>query len=626
MITKIIFTLVALLVFIVGNRLTFLITTNPYSGVDLILSLEYAFSGLSAHLLENPFFIDFSSVSFMIGIFFVLLFLMIVLIINVNKSKNYRRGEEHGSGRWGTPKDIKPLVEREKKKETKVGIYNNTILSAREKISLNTRKTDINNNIFVIGDPGSWKTRGLVTPNLLQFNCNPVITDPKGGTLKNTGKAYLDMGFKLKIFNVVNFIRSMKFNPFAYLKDEKDILQLTKNFIANTKGKEAKEDFWVKAEELLFTTLIAYIYYVLEPAKRNFSSLIDLVTLIKPPSEEGQSTEADKLFEKLEEERGKNFFPVVQYKLFKQAAGEAASGILISAATRISPFNIDVVREITSTDEMEFEKFPEEKTALFLIIDDKDTTFNFLVGMLQHTLMNTLCWLADNKYPNESLPIHHRFWCDEFTNIGKWPEFEKLISNVRSRNISIVPIIQVYSQLNDVYGKEKAKSIAGSCATWLFLGGTDEETLKLISTKCGNTTVDRREFNATRGKNGSTNINNSIIKRELIMPDEVEMIGNQNCIVKIKGVYPFKSRKYNLNNHPNYNLLAEAHPDNVFDIERYVAFGDESWTKEVKEMPGIELTEEMIQESLQEIEAFEFVFEEENEFDFLLNPKEKLVG
>jgi len=595
---KIILLIVSVVTFLFGNRIGYLFLNSPYTN-NTLASGMFAFGNVISSFGQNLIFVSYESIALLFGLVFALVVLMFLTNSRNDNDKNYRKGEEHGSSRWATKKDLKKLIDKD--------FSANTLLSEDVRISMNTRKTDINNNIAIIGDPGSGKTRDFLKGNLLQFNCNPIITDPKGDVLNDVGTAYQQQGCKIKIFNVRDFTKSMKFNPFPYLKTEKDFLQLTNLFITNTKGKDAKEDFWVKAEELIFTTLIGLIHYVYPQESQNFSSLIDLILKIKPPSEDGDSNEADELFAMIEKEYGAEFFPVVHYGLFKKAAGDAASGVLISAATRVAPFNIKEVREITEYDEMNFDDFATEKTALFLIIDDRDTTFNFLVGMLQSVLLNRLCDIADDDFPGKGLPIHHRFYLDEFPNIGRWANFEKTIATVRSRNISLVPMIQLYPQLINVYGKEIAKTIIGNCATWLFLGGTDEDTLKLISTRCGKTTIDKQSVSENRGTNGSTSFNNDVMARDLILPDEVEMIGNRKCIVKIKGVYPFLSTKMQLENHPNYKMLADYDKANIFDVKAYITLGTNDWLEKFKNTLSDEetiISEEDILVSLSEMESF----------------------
>ena len=507
--------------------------------------------------------------------------------------KNFLRGIEHGSSRWARSHEIKPLVDKRPDK--------NILLTNTEKISIDQEFTGLNCNTLVVASSGKGKTRFYVKPNLMQMHSNYIITDPKGTILSDCGQMLKDNGYNIKVFNNVNFARSMHYNPFAYISSEVDILKFVNALIQNTRGKDSKEDFWVNAEKLLYYALVGYIFYEHEKEDRNFKALMDLLNKVTVSDDEDEESEGDLIFRQLERRKGSDHFAIRQYKKFKDAAGESAKSVLFSCGTRMAPFDLTVIREITEYDEMNFYDFPEEKTALFIVIDDKNTTFNFLVAMLYSQLFDVLCYLADNKY-NGKLPIHHRLELDEFGNIGKIADFERLISTIRSREISCSVIVQSMAQIKAIY-KDDEQTIIENCASLLYLGGTGKDTPKYISEMADKTTIDHRSYNETKGKNGSTSVNNSIIGRDLITPSEVRRLKRNECLLFVDGLYPFKSKKFNIKKHPKYKLLSEYDEGNYFDVEKFLNPEDEIWVKEVvetNEVLDIEIRDEDIAEIFDE--------------------------
>ena len=515
---------------------------------------------------------------------------VIVRLAVYAKGKNarkYRKGIEYGSARWGTAADIAPYVDP-------VSDWN-IPLTQTEKLTMSSRpknpKYARNKNILVIGGSGSGKTRFFVKPSLMQMHSSYVVTDPKGqllsevGTMLRRGAPKLDENgkpmrdargkviyepYRIKVLNTINFKKSMKYNPFAYIRSEKDILKLVNVIIANTKGdgEKSSEDFWVKAERLLYCALIGYIWYEAEPEEKNFLTLLELINAseAREDDEEFQSP-VDILFAKLEKEHP-DHFAVKQYRKFKLAAGKTLKSILISCGARLAPFDIAELREIMSDDELELDTLGDRKTALFLIMSDTDTTFNFVIAMLQSQLFNLLCDKADDVYGGR-LPVHVRCLLDEFANIGQIPNFDKLIATIRSREISASIILQSQSQLKTIY-KDAADTIVGNCDTTLFLGGKEKSTLKEISELLGKETIDSFNQSENRGSQVSHGLNYQKLGKELMTQDEIAVMDGGKCILQLRGVRPFFSDKFDITKHPRYKYLADADKKNTFDIERYM--------------------------------------------------------
>ena len=481
-------------------------------------------------------------------------------------AKKYRKGIEYGSARWGTADDIKPY--------TDPVFENNIPLTQTERLTMNSRpkqpKYARNKNILVIGGSGSGKTRFFVKPSLMQMHSSYVVTDPKGTVLIECGKLLQRGGYRIKVLNTINFKKSMKYNPFAYLRSEKDILKLVNTLIANTKGdgEKAGEDFWVKSERLFYCALIGYIWYEAPEEEKNFTTLLEMINASEArEDDEDFQNPVDLMFERLEE-KDPEHFAVKQYKKYKLAAGKTAKSILISCGARLAPFDIKELRELMETDEMELDTIGDRKTALFVIISDTDDTFNFVVSILYTQLFNLLCDKADDEYGGR-LPVHVRCLLDEFANIGQIPKFEKLIATIRSREISASIILQSQSQLKAIY-KDNADTIVGNCDTTLFLGGKEKTTLKEISEILGKETIDSFNTSETRGRELSHGLNYQKLGKELMTQDEIAVMDGGKCILQLRGVRPFFSDKYDITKHPKYKYLSDADPKNAFDMEKHI--------------------------------------------------------
>ena len=427
-----------------------------------------------------------------------------------------------------------------------------------------------NKNILVIGGSGSGKTRFFVKPNLMQLHSSYVVTDPKGTVLVECGKMLVRGGYRIKVLNTINFKKSMKYNPFAYLRSEKDILKLVNTIIMNTKGDGEKsgEDFWVKAERLLYSALIGYIHYEAPEAEKNFTTLLDMINASEArEDDEDYKSPVDEMFERLEE-KDPEHFAVRQYSKYKLAAGKTAKSILISCGARLAPFDIRELRELMETDEMELDTIGDRKTALFLIMSDTDSTFNFVIAMLQSQLFNLLCDKADDVYGGR-LPVHVRCLLDEFANVGQIPQFDKLIATIRSREISASIILQSQSQLKAIY-KDNADTISGNCDVTLFLGGKEKTTLKEMSELLGKETIDSFNTGENRGRETSHSLNYQKLGKELMTQDEIAVMDGGKCILQVRGVRPFFSDKYDITKHPRYKYLSDADPKNAFDVEKYM--------------------------------------------------------
>ena len=532
-------------------------------GADLSAKILYigdgfasAFSSLapSFHLLD-----------LLIGIAGAVIIRLIVYFKGKN-AKKYRLGMEYGSARWGTPADIAPFVDED--------FFNNIPITQTERITMSSRpkqpKYARNKNILVIGGSGSGKTRFFCKPSLLQCHSSYVVTDPKGTILNEVGRLLERKKYRIKSLNLINFKKSMRYNPLAYIRSEKDILKLVNALIMNTKGEGDKsgEDFWVKAERLYYSALIGYIWYEATEDEKNFITLLDLINAseAREDDEEYQSP-VDLLFADLEE-KDPDHFAVKQYKKFKMAAGKTLKSILISCGARLAPFDIKELRELMAYDELELDTLGDSKAALFVIISDTDSTFNFVAALMYSQLFNLLCDKADDFYGGR-LPVHVRLILDEFANIGQIPAFDKLIATIRSREISASIILQSQSQLKAIY-KDSADTIVGNCDSTLFLGGKEKTTLKEISELLGKETIDSYNRSENRGTQISHGLSYQKLGKELMTQDELAVMDGGKCIFMLRGVRPFFSDKYDLTRHPNYKYTADADPKNVFDMERYM--------------------------------------------------------
>ena len=529
---------------------------------------------------------SFHALDICIGILGAILVRLAVYVKGKN-AKKYRKGIEYGSARWGTAADIAPYIDP-------VPDWN-IPLTRTESLTMTSRpkdpKTARNKNILVIGGSGSGKTRFFVKPSIMQMHSSYVITDPKGQLLKETGKMLLHGApkldengkpvrdsrgkviyepYRIKVLNTINFSKSMKYNPLAYVRSEKDILKLVNVIIANTKGdgEKSSEDFWVKAERLLYCALIGYIWYEAEPEERNFITLLDLLNACEArEDDETYKSPVDILFDDLAKKQPEHF-AVKQYVKFKMAAGKTLKSILVSCGARLAPFDIKELRDIMTEDELELDTMGDRKTALFLIMSDTDTTFNFVIAMLQSQLFNLLCDKADDFY-NGRLPVHVRCLLDEFANIGQIPNFDKLIATIRSREISASIILQSQSQLKTIY-KDAADTIVGNCDSTLFLGGKEKGTLKEISELLGKETIDSLNQSENRGAQTSHGLSYQKLGKELMTQDEIAVMDGGKCILQLRGVRPFFSDKFDITKHPRYKYLSDADKKNVFDVERYM--------------------------------------------------------
>ena len=521
-----------------------------------------------------------------VGIFGAIL-VRLAVYLKAKNAKKYRRGVEYGSARWGRPEDIAPYIDP-------VPDWN-IPLTRTESLTMTSRpkqpKYARNKNILVIGGSGSGKTRFFVKPSIMQMHSSYVITDPKGQLLTETGKMLLHGApkldengkpvrdgrgkviyepYRIKVLNTINFSKSMKYNPLAYVRSEKDILKLVNVIIANTKGdgEKSSEDFWVKAERLLYCALIGYIWYEAEPEERNFITLLDLLSACEArEDDETYKSPVDILFDDLAKKQPEHF-AVKQYAKFKMAAGKTLKSILVSCGARLAPFDIKELRDIMTEDELELDTMGDRKTALFLIMSDTDTTFNFVIAMLQSQLFNLLCDKADDFY-NGRLPVHVRCLLDEFANIGQIPNFDKLIATIRSREISASIILQSQSQLKTIY-KDAADTIVGNCDVTLFLGGKEKSTLKEISELLGKETIDSLSQSENRGVQTSHGLSYQKLGKELMAQDEIAVMDGGKCILQLRGVRPFFSDKFDITKHPRYQYLSDADKRNVFDVERYM--------------------------------------------------------
>ena len=529
------------------------------------------FSGKALHLMEG-FATAFSSlvpsfhpIDLCVGVAAALLIRLAVYVKGKN-AKKFRKNLEYGSARWGKPEDIAPYVDPK--------FENNVILTQTERLMMSYRhkdpKTARNKNVLVVGGSGSGKTRFFIKPNLMQLHSSYVVTDPKGSIAVECGKLMLRNGYKVKIFNSINFKKSHHYNPFAYIHSEKDILKLVTTLIANTKGDgKSGDDFWQKAETLLYTALIGYIHYEAPEEEQNFATLIEFINAMEVrEDDETFENNVDLAFKELAQ-REPNHFAVRQYKKYKLAAGKTAKSINISCGARLAPFDIQELREITMYDELELDTLGDRKTALFLIMSDTDSTFNFLISMIYSQLFNLLCEKADDVYGGR-LPVHVRCLIDECANIGQIPNLEKLMATIRSREISACLVLQAQSQLKALY-KDNADTIIGNCDSSIFLGGKEPGTLKELNQALGKETIDTFNTGESRGREVSHSLNYQKLGKDLATIDELAVLDGGKCILQLRGVRPFLSDKYDITRHPNYKYLSDANPRNAFDIEKYLS-------------------------------------------------------
>ena len=562
------------------NIKKFLLPNIPYVFIALFatklgqawrLAPGMDFSGKTLHLMEGfaaafqSALPSFHPIDLCVGAAAALLIRLAVYVKGKN-AKKYRKNVEYGSARWGKPEDIAPYVDPK--------FENNVILTQTERLMMSNRpkdpKTARNKNVLVVGGSGSGKTRFFIKPNLMQLHSSYVVTDPKGSIAVECGKLMLRNGYKVKIFNSINFKKSHHYNPFAYIHSEKDILKLVTTLIANTKGDgKSGDDFWQKAETLLYTALIGYIHYEAPEEEQNFATLIEFINAMEVrEDDETFENNVDLAFKELAQ-REPNHFAVRQYKKYKLAAGKTAKSINISCGARLAPFDIQELREITMYDELELDTLGDRKTALFLIMSDTDSTFNFLISMIYSQLFNLLCEKADDVYGGR-LPVHVRCLIDEWANIGQIPNLEKLMATIRSREISACLVLQAQSQLKALY-KDNADTIIGNCDSSIFLGGKEPGTLKELNQALGKETIDTFNTGESRGREVSHSLNYQKLGKDLATIDELAVLDGGKCILQLRGVRPFLSDKYDITKHPNYKYLSDANPRNAFDIEKYLS-------------------------------------------------------
>ena len=561
------------------NIKKFLLPNIPYVFIALFatklgqaarLSPGADFSGKALHLMEGfaaafqSALPSFHPIDLCVGVAAALLIRLAVYVKGKN-AKKFRKNLEYGSARWGKPEDIAPYVDPK--------FENNVILTQTERLMMSNRpkdpKTARNKNVLVVGGSGSGKTRFFIKPNLMQLHSSYVVTDPKGSIAVECGKLMLRNGYKVKIFNSINFKKSHHYNPFAYIHSEKDILKLVTTLIANTKGDgKSGDDFWQKAETLLYTALIGYIHYEAPEEEQNFATLIEFINAMEVrEDDETFENNVDLAFKELAS-REPNHFAVRQYKKYKLAAGKTAKSINISCGARLAPFDIQELREITMYDELELDTLGDRKTALFLIMSDTDSTFNFLISMIYSQLFNLLCEKADDVYGGR-LPVHVRCLIDECANIGQIPKLEKLVATIRSREISACLVLQAQSQLKAIY-KDNADTIIGNMDSSIFLGGKEPTTLKELEAVLGKETIDTYNTGESRGRETSHSLNYQKLGKALMSQDELAVMDGGKCILQLRGVRPFLSDKYDITQHPNYKYTADADPKNAFDIEGYL--------------------------------------------------------
>lgn len=567
--------------FYLGNL--FSAHTRSYVGGDVIDKIFKAI----LEIQKMSFIPSIHSIDVLIGIATAFLVKFIVHT-KMKNAKKFRQGREYGSARWGNHKDIEPYLDEK--------FENNILLTNTERLTMNSRpknpKFARNKNVLVVGGSGSGKTRFFLKPNLMQMHSSYVVTDPKGTVLVECGKMLEKNGYDIKVLNTINFKKSMHYNPFAYLRSEKDILKLVQTIMANTKGEGEKssEDFWTKAERLYYTALIGYLYYEAPIEEQNFETVLAFIDASEVREEDENFKNAvDYMFDALEKEKP-NHFAVKQYKKYKLAAGKTAKSILISCGARLAAFDIEELRNLMEYDEMGLDTIGDKKTALFIIISDTDDTFNFVVAMMYTQLFNLLCDKADDEYGGR-LPVHVRCLLDEFSNIGQIPKFEKLIATIRSREISASIILQAKSQLKAIY-KDHADTILGNCDSELFLGGKEGTTIKELSENLGKETIDLYNTSETRSNQKSFGLNYQKLGKELMSRDELKVMDGGKCILEIRGARPFYSDKFDITKHKNYKLLSDYNKKNTFDIEKYLKRKDKVNLKETMQVTLVEIDNE----------------------------------
>lgn len=549
------FAVLSLVTFYIGDRGAGIIQSQ--SG-NILEQLNKGADLIFPELAARPFFIAADKYSLLIGgICFISVWL--IYAYNMAGRKNFRVGEEHGSAAWGTVKDIAPYIDKEADK--------NMLFSMTERMSMNTRQTFRNNNVLCIGGSGSGKTRFFVKPNIMQMHSSYVITDPKGSLIKECGKLLQDNGYKIKVFNLIDMKQSDQYNPLNYIRCDADVLKLVQNIVMNTNAPNSKNagDFWEKSETALLEALISYVYYeAATPEEKNLGTVMEMLRLAEVrEDDEDFKSPLDIMFEDLEKENP-DHIACKQYHIFKLGAGKTAKSILISLGVRLAPFFIPEVANLVARDTIEMDTIGDEKTALFVILPDSSLVFNFLAAIMYQQLFDTLFYRADFEYGGR-LPYHVRFMLDEFANIGSIPSFEVLIATMRSREISVSIVLQNLAQLKSRY-KESAEIISGNCDTLLFLGGQEQSTLEMISKLVGKTTVDLQTSSESKGQSGSYSISAQVVGRELITPSEVGLLGGTECIVSIRGVKPFRSKKFDITKHKNYKFLSDFAKENTFSV------------------------------------------------------------
>ncbi len=547
---------IAIVLFYVSNRAGLIYHTSTAS--TMLDKLEVV--SIEIGKIFNDIYISLAIEDLLWGVYGLLAYSLLVIYM-IFSHKNYMAGKEHGSARWGNSTDIAKLIDKK--------YDNNMLFTMTERMSLNTRKTMKNNNTCVIGGTGTGKTRFVVKPNLMQLHSSYIITDPKGSLISETGKMFEDAGYVIKTVNLIDFSLSMHYNPFEYIEKEEDILTLANLIVTNLKDKDEKKDFFVNSELALYQSFIAYIYYELPKEEQTFESFIAFANKMRAGGDEFKS-DIDVIMEELEE-RKPDHLAVLQYKSYKEAALETQQSIIASINVRLAPFKLSAVQDLLCKDDLDLRSIGDRKTVLYIITDDTSPTFNFIAAFMYTQLFSILCHRADTTYSNlgSRLPVHVRCILDEFANIGQIPNFDKLIATIRSREISTTIILQNNSQLDVVYGREQARNIISNCDTTLFLGTGDYNTMKYISERVGKATIDHRGTSTRKGINGDFTVSDQIIGRELVTPGEVGLLKNDECILFIRGLPPFKSRKFKLETHRRYRQLSDYNSKNRFDINEY---------------------------------------------------------
>lgn len=572
----------SLLVFYIFNRIA--LVFEGLTG-NILENANAAIEAIIPSITTQPFMIGVSKTSIIAGIIGAVL-IWLIYLYNVFGAKTYMRGIEHGSSKWGTKKDIYPLTDKEPDF--------NIPLSATEQISSRTIKdfeADRNKNIVAVGGSGSGKTYSEIKPSLMQLHSSYVITDPKGTVLPETGYLFTENGYQVRSFNTINFTKSLHYNPLSYIRKEKDILKVVTVLMDNTNGEGAQsgDKFWKDCEKLLYTAFIAYLWYEAPPEDQNIPMMIEMLEMCKvKEDDEDYQSPIDIMFEDLGKEKP-NCLAVKQYKKFKQAAGKTLKSILISCAARLAPFDIDELQEIMRYDELQLDEIGDRKTAFFIIMSDTDNTYSFLIAMIMYQMFNLLCDKADDVY-NGKLPFHVRCLLDEFANIGKIPNFQQLISTIRSRQISAMIILQSLSQITSIY-KDDAETIIDCCDTFVFLGGKSTKTTKQISEMIGKTTIDNQNVNESKGQTGSYSLQNQILGRDLIDASEIGRLKRTQCLVLIQGLPPFKSLKYPTAKHKRYCYLADSGKRPLFDITKAQILADQHFLDNVTAVQEVNLSE-----------------------------------